>query len=322
METQQHRFKEIDPSRQIEIFKKRFGLKKNFSLPADTTRALESISTETPTIRPLTDNLVSENDKSDWKKQFINLFRDGNKPKADRIADRLLKNLERIGQDVFEQELVKSFSWAKPDLTQEKIGHAGFVYYNAKGDRSNDWVRSILKDHGNHPVLNLPTVDYYIKDQNLQYDTGIIIDDASYSGQLVTDHIREGAKQFGMKKFLVVVPFMTDVSKLFAYKVAKENAVELKIFNSYGMPTVEEILGNSDYEFLKQSFARDALTHEHVITYFAHKVADYRSFLPLFGNARHAQIEPHLKILVPQKTAVYKKEYFNDLKKSGFKGFN
>ena len=305
----------------VTIFKDKFRIKNTYDLPGDTLRSLLTINSQDPTIRPLTDNSVSDTDKVDWKKQFVSLFRDGNKPKADRIADRLLKNLERIGQDVFEQELLTSFSWAKSELLPEKIKNAGFVYYNAKEDRSNEWAREILKDSIKHPALNLPTADYYVNKTRTKYDTGVIIDDASYSGQLVTDHIKRGFEVFGMQKFLVIVPFMTDVAKLSAYNMAKQNGVELKIFNSYTMATVEEILGKEDFDFLRQSFAMAALTREHVTTFFAHKVADYRSFLPLFDNTRTAEVENHLKSLVPQKTAVYKKEYFNDLKKSGFKGF-
>ena len=322
MENTSGRSIERSAKRQLEVFKNRFGIKKDFELPTDTIRALESISSETPAIRPLTDNTASETDKANWKVQFVNLFSDGGKPSAHRIADRLLKNLERIGQDVFEQELATSFSWAKQDLAPEKIKKAGFIYYNASGDRSNEWVRNILKDHVKHPSLELPTVDYYDKNLNASYDTGLIIDDASYSGQLVTDHIRNGAVRFGMKNFLVIVPFMTDVAKLSAYNMAKEKGVELKIYNSYTMATTKEVLGESDFNFLRRSFARAALSHEHVTTYFAHKVADYRSFLPFFGNTRTAEIQDHLKVLVPQFTAVYKKDYFQELKKAGFKGFN
>jgi len=321
METPANKKSEQSPKFQVEVFKNRFGLKKDFVLPEDTQRALEAISSENPAIRPLTDNTVSEADKVNWKSQFVNLFSDGGKPTAHRIADRLLKNLERIGQDVFEQELATSFSWAKAELAPDKIKRAGFIYYNVGGYRSNEWVRSILKDHVDHPALKLPTVDYYDKDLIAQYDTGLVIDDASYSGQLVTDHIRNGVERFGMKNFLIVVPFMTDVAKLAAYNMAKERGVALKIYSSYTMATAEEILGKDDFDFLKRTFVRSAITNEHVTTFFAHKVSDDRSFLPFFGNTRHAQIENHLKVLVPQFTAVYKKDYFQDLKKAGFKGF-
>ncbi len=307
---------EIDAKNKIDLFKKRHGLPTEQQLPQDTERVLMKTVSNEPAVRPVVEEILTNNQIEQWRNQCIKLF--GNKEVAGRIVDKLLENLRRISEEEFEEKLLMSYTKAMELLTNEDLTSTSFIFYSGGKRRSSEWVREIVRDYFPEDiVLELPLLDYYDKNLVRQCDVGIIMDDASYSGQQVTDHIRLGHERFGMKRFYVIVPFMTNTAKIAVENLKNELGVEVEMFVQETMPTLDEILGESDFNWLKNASPLYRLTNEQTTTYFAHKVPDYKSFCPYIGNTRHVQVESYLQGLIVQRPAVYHPEYIKDLQDRG-----
>ena len=307
---------EIDARSKIDLFKKRRGLPMEHQLPQDTERVLMRVVSNEPAARPVVEEIPSNNQIEAWKNQFMKLF--GNKEVAGRIVDKLLESLRRISEEEFEEKLLMSYKQAMELLTTEDLTSASFIFYSGGKRRSSEWVREIARDYfPEDTVLELPLLDYYDKNLVGRCNVGIIMDDASYSGQQVTDHIQLGHERFGMKRFYVIVPFMTNTAKVAVENLKKELGVEVEMFVQETMLTMDEILGESDFNWLKNASPLYRLTNEQTTMYFAHKVPDYKSFCPYIGNTRHVQVESYLQGLIIQRPAVYHPEYMKDLKNRG-----
>lgn len=84
------------------------------------------------------------------------------------------------------------------------------------------------------------------------------------------------------------------------------------------IPTVQEILGEGDFHWLRNMTERSSgCTDEQTLTYFAHKRPDERSFSPHIGNTRHIEMEKRIKSLVEKRPAVYHDDYLSDLRERG-----
>ncbi len=307
---------ELGAGHTIELFKHKFGLPTTHQLPQDTEGVLMKVVSNDPAVRPVVEEIPSNTQIEEWRAQFMNIFE--NKEAAGRIADKLLGSLRRISEAEFELKLLMSYRQAMELIGKEDLTKASFVYYSGGGKRSSEWVRGIAKDYfPQDEALELPLLDYYDKDLVRPCDIGIIMDDASYSGAQVVEHIKQGHQRFGMKKFYVIVPFMTNKAKADVESLKTELGIEIETFVQDTMPTLDETLGEIDFKWLRNVSPAYRLTNEQTTTYFAHKVPDYRSFCPYIGNTRHVQMEPYLQSLIVQRPAVYHSNYMNDLRERG-----
>jgi len=301
---------------QIALFKKRLGLSPDHRLPEDTVKVLRRIRSDNPAIRPVVEEIPTEIQINKWKSDFVQLFI--NKETATRVADTLVNSIQRIDESQFEQSLMASYALAARKIRKEDLSKTNFIYYSGRRRRSNEWVREIAKDYlPDDTILDLPLLDYSDENVKKSCNTGIIMDDASYSGVQITDHMRVGHERFGMKRFYVIVPFMTEraITKIVA--TARQLGVKIEMFVQKKMPTSKEILGANDYQWLVNQSPSSRCTDEQTTTYFAHKIPDYRSFCPYLGNTRYVQVESHLDSLFIQGPAVYHNDYLADLRKRG-----
>lgn len=297
-------------------FKEKFKLAPGYLLPRDTIKALGLISSDNPAVRPVIDESPSLPQIEKWKTQFIGLFPD--KTTATRVANALLGNLVRIDEFHFEQKLLSTFNDSLNVLHKANVQDMAFVYYSGGKERSTPWVIDILKDHlPNEQILELPLLDHSNKSSSTQSEVGIIVDDAGYSATQIRDHIFWGKKNFGMKRFYVIVPFITEIAIDRINRVADAQEVKVDLFSGEKMMTLEKILGEDDFNWLNNDTPFHRLTKEQTTTYFAHKVPDYRSFCPYIGDTKDVQVEGLLDSLVPNRPAVYHKNYFADLRKRG-----
>lgn len=302
--------------RTVVAFRQKYRVSNGHRLPEDTMAVLKKVDSTDPAMRPLVTEVLSDAQVEKWRTEFVGMF--GDKNTANRVADKLLGNLRRIDQNEFEEKLMASFRQASEHIKNEDLSKAGFVYYSGGKRRSNEWVREIGRDYvHNDKVLDLPLLDYYDKGQRKQCDVGIIMDDASYSGQQVTDHIKRGHELYGMKKFYVIVPFMTEKAMLDTQKLASDLGIEVQMFVQEKMPSTKEVLGEADFKWLRSASPYHRFNEEQTLTYFSHKIPDYRSFCPYIGNTRHVEVDSRLDSLIVQRPAVYHAEYRQDLKARG-----
>lgn len=308
----------------LEAFRAKYVLPRDFVIPADTESVLRSLgNTPEPTIRPLHENSVNNEDKQRWRSQFIKLFYTDTRNKGEIIADNILANIERVDQKTFEESLINSFRASQRVLTPQVLEKSSIVYFSGGGERSTVWARNLLKDHfPQDPITKVGFLDYYRKDiQNEDTEVGIILDDATYSGKQVKDHIRRGKERFGLKRFVTIVPFVTQDAIDIINATAQNEGVKIDIFYDRKMKTAREILGEADYDYVRKMSNPGVLNAGQTLTYFAHKVPDFRSLFPYIGNTRHAEEDSRINPLIKETPAVYKKEYFDWLKSVGFKGF-
>ncbi|MBN1168644.1 hypothetical protein JXA63_02020 [Candidatus Woesebacteria bacterium] len=240
-----------------------------------------------------------------WKGQFVNLFRDKEQAKA--VAEKLLAGLNKISQDQFESELLGVYELARKErLVTLDPKKTRYIYYSGGKHRSAEWVKGLCREYfPDDTILTIPTVDYFDKQLVGEYETGIIIEDASYSGTQVSDHVHFGAERFGMRRFIVVIPFMTNESVSKINQEAIKNDVDVEIFMGRTIKTMREVIGDDDYVWLKERSPTHRIENGQTLTYFDHKVPDYRSFCPYIGNTRHVQVESYLDNLIEQHPAPY-----------------
>lgn len=307
----------------LEIFKKKYGLGVKDQLPNDTIQALKNVEEKNrhitnPTIRPLVDNTPTAEAVAKWRKQFLDIT-DVKRDQWEALAGLLVQNLTRVSQDAFEAELVKAYSSAS--LALSGVGeNTRFIFYSGGRNRSNEWAKSIAREHlPGDPVLRLPSIDYHGIDYDDeipkgQFEVGIILDDASYSAQQVIGHFKFGHKNFGMNKFIIILPYMTNYAREGIIQFAKQEGLGVDIFNPNIIPTADEVLDPDMYKTLKiYAPVSSPLNQGLGLTYFAHKVPDERSFLPFLGYTRAVQLNSRLDPLVPKAPAVYHAEYLERL---------
>lgn len=303
----------------VALFKSRFGLPSNYELPLGTIKALQGLPTSKElddiAIRSIVDTSPSVDAIASWKTQFVQLF--GDEARASQLSEKLLGGLEKIEQDQFEQNLGLVFSEAlNGELSSFDLDRTRFVYYSGGKQRSAEWVKKVCLEHfPQSPLLKIPSLDYYDKQLSGNYEFGVILDDASYSGTQLSDHLKYGHERFGMKQFVVIAPYMTDHALSQIKSKADECKVDSLILRIQKIKTMKEVIGNDDYEWLKKASPTYRIEEGQTLTYFAHKVPDYRSFCPYIGNTRHVEVESFLDSLVPQKPAVYHSEYLSSIGK-------
>ena len=307
----------VEVGKKVVKFKEKFNLPADLILPPDTVAALEMVRREDVVIRPVVTEVPTEEDISRWRAEFLKCFKD--KDRADRVCDALLKNLRRIDERTFENALIHSFVSATSEISRDEWDRGAYIYYSGGRPRSNVWVLDILRDRlPEDSRIEIPLVDSYTYKGRDNYDVGFVVDDASYSGSQICDHMKNGVKMFGMKKFNIIVPFITNKAISEIEEEANRLEVEVKFYTDEIIPTVKEVLGDDDFRWLRDITEKSSrCTDEQGLTYFAHKRPDEKSFSPHIGNTRHIEMENRIRSLVEKKPAVYHNDYLSDLRKRG-----
>ena len=306
---------EKNERRVIALFREQHGVLESQELPQDTLLVLKKLAKLRPDIeqialRPIELNEPSHEETQLWREQFSKIFR--NTDEGLQAADTILEKTERIPQDFFEAQLMKSFLAMEADLQDVTPEECAVIWYGS-GVKSNNWVQDIARDYKpDSKVFQLDTINYYDlmygsrKDETpVQKKVGVIFDDASYSGFQIKGIITSGITNSGMEKFIIAVPFLTEKAVQEIEAVGTEYGVEIIFRSQQKMLSVKEKIGDEAFKVL-QVLSSDRQVHEgQTLTYFAHKVPDERSFLPFLSHTRTVEYDRRISNLLTGNKAIY-----------------
>jgi len=255
--------------------------------PLEANADMQTAAPE-PVQRPFISNELDRPQVSKWKEAHAN-------PEDRRIAGILADNLTHISQDEFEDALAESVDAFNGSIPAD----SSFAVFNIAGKggstKSNEWVYGLARE-GSLPQPKLKLTCTPDNDMvsvathivNAGVDNVVLIDDASFSAQQLGDNINALKNQMAKTGHNITIHVITPFTTAFARTALQPYGVMLH--TSKIIPSVYDIIKeacgddiakfNDTMRRLRRAyFLGDQNGQEIGLTYFAHKIPDYRSFL-------------------------------------------
>ena len=254
-----------------------------------------------PTIPSENDNYqINEAKRNEW----IDAHQEAHKPLMKEIAGKVT----RITFKTFKRSLGNSVLSAKTELAKkldiDKKDLKDRIIVLVENNKSNQWVAELAaKDFG------LKASKYYrlgdkdankfidhINDHTDQTERSefknkvvVLLDDGSYSGTQITDHVKhilKIRKDLSLAGVCVIIPYMTQNAKELLQSTVKkligEKSNEFTLSDSKIIPTVATILSQKKLETINQLWWPNEEDTQQAngrgLYYFDHKIPNYASF--------------------------------------------